>query len=741
MIGQASNNEASAMVRALDEGSRIVTNTKGAFKARFFMQTAGCAIALASGLGTFGAAQAQSEEQAANAVTEVVITAERRVQNLQSVPISATVLNADQLAQQGVNRVTDLQQIAPSITVNLNNRSFQINIRGIGLAATAPTSSPGVAYYFNGSLIPHEQTIGGSFYDIDSVQILRGPQGTLTGQNSTAGAIYITTPKPQLGRFTGHIDQTFGDYDWRRTEAAVNLPLGKMFALRLSGVVDRRDSFTDNIGPSGRDPGNLHYDGARADLMFKPSDSFQANLRYEYFRNATDWIAIKNRNDLVTPDPFTIEEDGKTDLLQEGSRSELEARWDFVPGVQLRWNSNYQYALNTDWADGDRTATATTGPPQNGRIAYGETEFNTLVNELNLISTSEGPLEWVVGAFDFVESVRVLQYTFGNDRVEPTRPPTRTTRTKAHNRSRSIFGQVTYRFSPQWQVIAGARYSKDRQAYDRVVPLAVRGVAESDKTTGRIAINFNATERTLLYASLSKGYKAGGVNLGATDPNIAPETNVVGELGAKTTLLDGRLRINGDVFYSDYKNLQLGGLTAPPPLGTPTFRNVPKSKSYGIELEAQGVFGPWRFNLGGALLKAKTDSDAGLSNSTGIGPTFATIAAGTGLPFSPHRTFNAGVQYELQALGGSITPRLQYSYQSASYSSMFRNANSFIDSRGLLDARITYQRENWRLEGFVTNLTDKTYVAMQISDSSSLNGGRLYGAPRQVGVRLTYRYD
>lgn len=715
--------------------------SRNSLKGQLRFGAAVAVLAAAAGLGTGSAhAQAAGDTEAAGAVTEVVITAERRVQNLQSVPISATVLNASQLANQGVNRLTDLQQIAPSLTVNLNNRSFQINIRGIGLAATAPTSSPGVAYYINGSLIPHEQTIGGSFYDIDSVQILRGPQGTLTGQNSTGGAIYITTPKPQLNKFSAMIDQTIGDYDWHRTVAATNIPLGSMFALRVAGVLDRRNSFTENRGPSGRNPGNVHYDGYRADLMFKPSDKLQANLRYEYFRNATDWIAVKNRNDQVSSDPFVIEEDGKSALTQKGYRSELEVRWDFIDWAQLRWNTNYQYGVNTDWGDADRSATATTGAPQNGRLGYGETGFNSLVNEINLISTGGGPAEWVVGAFDFVEDIPLLQYTYGNDRVEPTRPPTRTTRTTAHNRSRSVFGQLTYRFSPQWQIIVGGRYSKDRQAYYRTVPAAVRGVAESNSPTGRIAINYNPADRVLLYASLSKGYKAGGVNLGATDPNIKPETNVVGELGAKTTLMDGHLRLNGDVFYSDYKNLQLSGLTDTVPQ-TPSFKNVPKSKSYGIEVEMQGVWGPWSVNAGGALLKAKSDSDAGLANSTGIGPAFAIIPSGTPLPFSPKATFNAGIQYDVQAFGGTISPRLQYSYQSSSYSSMFRNANSFLQAHGLLDFRISYDRPQWRAEAFVTNLTDKTYVTMQIADSSSLMGGRLYGAPRQIGARLSYKYN
>ena len=187
---------------------------------------------------------------------EVVVTAERREVNLQKVPASATVLSAEGLAAGGVDNVIDIQAVAPSVAINTYNRSTFINIRGVGIAQSAPTSNPGVAYYIDGTYIPHEQFIAQTFYDIESVEVLRGPQGTLTGQNSTGGAIYVRTPTPDFDRFSGYIDQTVADYDWYRTVAAVNVPIADTLALRVSGVYDDRGSFTDNIGPSGSEPGS-----------------------------------------------------------------------------------------------------------------------------------------------------------------------------------------------------------------------------------------------------------------------------------------------------------------------------------------------------------------------------------------------------------------------------------------------------------------------------------------------------
>src|SRR5687768_12295418 len=211
------------------------------------------AIAVVAALGQ--SAYAQESEQSV-VLEEVLVTAERREANLQTVPISATVLTASALAAQGVDNVVEIQQVAPSVAINTYNRSTFINIRGVGISQSAPTSNPGVAYYIDGVFIPHEQFIAQSFFDFESIEVLRGPQGTLTGQNSTGGAIYVRTPTPDFDEFSGYIDQTAGDHDWYRTVGAVNVPIGDTLALRVSGVYDDRGGFSDNIGPSSSDPGS-----------------------------------------------------------------------------------------------------------------------------------------------------------------------------------------------------------------------------------------------------------------------------------------------------------------------------------------------------------------------------------------------------------------------------------------------------------------------------------------------------
>ena len=281
------------------------------------------AVALALGLSHI----AQSAEEIT--LDEVIVTAERREQNLQDVPISATVLSAADLDKRGVTDLNDIQTVAPAVAINVVNRSTFVNIRGVGIAQSAPTSNPGVAFYIDGQLIPHEQFIGQAFYDISSIEVLRGPQGTLTGQNSTGGAIYVRTPAPEFNKYSASFEQTFGNYSWMRSIGAANLGFSDSLALRLAAVYDDRDSFTDNIGPSASNPGDVGLKSGRANLAYRALDGrFTANLRLEYFDWKTDNNAVKNRNDLVTSDPFTIEEDARSFMNQQGHRKSLELRYE-----------------------------------------------------------------------------------------------------------------------------------------------------------------------------------------------------------------------------------------------------------------------------------------------------------------------------------------------------------------------------------------------------------------------------
>lgn len=683
---------------------------------------------------------------------ELVVTAERRAQNLQEVPLAATVLSGEDLIQRGVVNIQDIQRVAPSIAINAYNRSTFINIRGIGIAVSAPTSTPGVAYYLNGALIPHEQTIGMSFYDLDNIQVLRGPQGTLTGQNSTGGAIYVTTPKPKMDGFSGYIDSTVTDYSGIRVVAAANVPLAGFAALRISGIRDKRDSFTLNTGSTSQ-PGDVNVTAWRGDLLFQPIENWTTNFRYEKYKNDTDYNAVKRRGDVVSLDPFVIQEDAISFFRQDGYRSEIETRYDLTDGLQLRGNVNYQYGVNEDIADGDRTDTASNAPvtpptptSARGRLGYTQTIFNSLISEVNLITTGDSDLQWVVGGFYLTETIPLTLRTYF-DRVVPTTNPN-PTRTKANNLSRSLFGQANWKVSPAIELVLGARYSKDSQIYERIAgpDAGTTGVAKSDVTTGRAAVNWNLDDTTMLYASISKGYKAGGVNLSATDAPFKPETNVVEELGVKTTGLDGKLRINGSVFFSQYEDLQLSSLlpaTPAAPTGTPTTANVPKSKSLGGEVEVEALLGDYRINGGIAYLQAETDSDAFLQNNTGLGAAGRVfVPAGRGLPFAPELTLTAGIERDFDLFGGTVTPRIQVSHLESQWASVFQNANSFVPARTLTDIRVSYDTGGaWRAEAFVNNVGNETYIASQLFNSSSTNGGLIYGAPRMAGLRFVVRAE
>jgi iron complex outermembrane recepter protein len=695
----------------------------------------------------------------ASELEEVVVTAERREVNLQDVPASATVLSAEALAVKGVDNVLDLQNVAPGVAINTYNRSTFVNIRGVGIGQSAPTSNPGVAYYVDGMFIPHEQFIAQSFFDIDSIEVLRGPQGTLTGQNSTGGAIYLRTPAPDFAGFSGYIDQTAGSDDWYRTVAAVNVPAGEKFAMRLSGVYDERGSFTDNIGPSGSDPGSGRDVAGRASFRYKPTDGITLDLRYEHFDRKTDYNAIKNRNDLASSDPFTIEEDAISFLNQKGDRVSLEGRFDLTAGLALRVLSSYLDAETSDQADGDRTATAQPVPgnlPTNGantalyrgRVSYTTQGLKTSVSEINLLSTGDGPAQWVLGAFYLHEKSPVQVLRDNRNTVDFVQSNSSII-TDLTNTSTSVFGQLDYRLGDSWALDLGARYSEDEQEYTReLIPgppppgcFPCTTDVKSNEVTGRAGVKYFASEDVMVYGTASKGYKAGGINLDPRLPDYGPETNKVAELGIKSTLARGRVRVNAAIFRSDYDGIQLGALTAvgTPPALLPNTLNAAPAEIYGGELEITARFSGFEANLGVSSLHSEFTEDAMLTDSQTN--TNRLVPKGSSVPFAPEVTATAGMQYDVHAGNWTLTPRLQVSYIDEQLSTPFEYAETVVPSRTVADLRLTARAaEHLRLEAFVNNLFDETYIAAQVQDASSATGGIIYGAPRQYGVRLKYEF-
>jgi iron complex outermembrane receptor protein len=588
--------------------------------------------------------------------------------------------------------------------------------------------------------------------------VLRGPQGTLTGQNSTGGAIYVRTPEPKLNSNFAIGDLTVANYARFRGVAAVNVG-GENVALRIAYIHEQRDSFTRNIAANARSqPGNLNMDAVRANLRLEGMDGrLKVNVRGEYFDVRTDNNAVKNRAHLALvnsplSDPFVISEDARSYQNQAGYRLSTELRYDISDGVAFRGLVSWQDGHTHDQTDGDRTSTAPPRPPSSnvGRVSNATTDFKTLIGEVNLLSTGRGPFQWVVGGFILSEDVPVVLLRDNNNTTDFV-SSTSTINTLAYNDSKSLFGQANWFVTPQIELIAGARYSWDKQVYTRFAvpaapppapplpPLPFTSQISTTALTGKLGVNFHANDDTLIYLSASKGYKAGGVNLTPNTPDFLPERNFVYEAGFKTELFDRHLRINGAVFHSVYKDIQLSSLVG----GLPVTQNALAGRAWGGELELTGQFGGLGFNLGVGYLDAKFSNSACISDTNSPGtdagcPTsLRFVPQGRVLPFSPEWTVNAGVQYEFDLGSVQVTPRFQWSHLAEQYATPFPSPNTLVPARDVFDARVTVDiNERYTIEGFVNNLTNKTYIATQIQNSSSADGGIIFGAPRTFGIRL-----
>jgi iron complex outermembrane receptor protein len=687
-------------------------------------------------------------------LTEIVVTAERRSQSLQDVAIAASVLTAETLAKRAVDDIQDLQQVAPAIAINTVNRSTFVNIRGVGLAQSSPTSVPGVAFYVDGQLIPHEQYIRQSFYDFEAVEVLRGPQGTLNGANSTGGAIYIRTPAPDFEEVSGYVDASGGNFDRYRAVGAINIPLGRLAAIRVSGVHEEMSSFADNIGPSPTEPGEFDQNGVRVNLAVRsPGERLRVNVRAEHFDFDSAGSAVKKRNDAVTSDPFTIEEDAISFLDQSGYRLSGEIRFAVTTAVDLRTMTSYQDGRVRDQVDGDRTATALPVPANlptsganraiyPGRVTYSGTDFETLINEVNLISTGKVAFQWVLGAFTLKETVPVFVLR-DNRNTRDFVASSSTIQATAENKSTALFGQASYLFDPRWEAVVGARYNWDEQDYDRTAPPGGIGRQESEELTGKAGLSFYADGDTLFYASVSKGYKAGGVNLTANTPNFGPETNVVYEGGFKLTRFDGQMRLNGAIFYSDYQDIQFASIQA----GLPVQQNASAGEALGGELEIFGRVGGVDYNLGVAYLDGQFAAASCINNNLNPAGNPACTAGndlvpkGRSLPFAPKWMVNAGLEYAFDLGGGLVlTPRAQAGYTSRQWATPFPGAATVLDARTIVDARLTLDvGERYTIEAYGTNILDERYAAAQIGNSTGADGGIVYGAPLQYGVRAVVR--
>ena len=724
---------------------------------------------------------------------EVLVTAEKRSESLQDLSQAITVLTGEDLDTRQVTSFVDLSAIAPGVNI-AKNEGFKtvITIRGVGNEANQNAiANPSVSYHLDGIYVASPFALQTDFLDLERIEVLRGPQGTLFGQNSTGGAINVVTTAPSMDSSFGKADLTLGDYGLIKARAAYNLPLSDTLAVRASIISNKRDGFTDNL-TLGQDLDDANSMSARVRVLYEPSDNFRANFTAQFFDEDRNGAAQKGLLD-PTPGARKLRQNSIAEYELESQLYSAVLEWDFEK-FSVKSLTSYQDDDILIRRDNDRNDLDFLPPFAQLPSSY-DPETNkqtTITQEVNLVSSEPlfGKLEWVAGVFylDTDVEISILErldfgfdgtfdpftietiYAYGGDVgfISDSKP---------ERDSTSMYGQGTWNLSETWRTVFGLRYTED-EVYSSVTNYYGREGTdileiESDKVTGRLVVEHDINDSTMLFGSFTKGFKPGGSNLTyGTEAVVAPivvlpifNEEIVNayEIGLKTDLADGRARLNAAAFYYDYKNLQYQATD--PEVFNGGVGNIPASEIFGAELEFSAFLSDSLIlDARMAWLDTEITSDhlaldnvqSEAAGNALLGQGFDLFSDeiqiaradqiqnvnGNELAKTPSFTGNLSLNWtkELEAWG-EMRSTLQYTYRGDFKHRIFNNADTdIVPSYDVLDLVIGFYPgagESWHAELVAKNLTDEDGINARFTDVFGVGatGDELIG-PRQLMVRF-----
>jgi iron complex outermembrane receptor protein len=595
-------------------------------------------------------------------VETVIVTATKVRTNLQKTPLAISTLSGAALDRANIAAPKDLDTVVPGLVVNTTpSNPLSISVRGAGYEGIENTSAqPGVSYNQNGVYIASPLSLNANFLDVDTVEVLRGPQGTVLGQNSDGGAINVTTVRPALGVYSGSLEQSAGSYDYDRLRGTLNIPVGDTFAVRLAVQQEAHDGWTEATevpGTGGKYPlSNENSVNGRVDALWKPIEPLTIELWVEHYTNDTNGDAFKNILD-PNPDPREVTQDYPTKLHQRADNAALTVSYDLDFAV-AKFIGSYQEGSLDSVENLDKLSYATALPilgvhdidVENNRDGHSYTA------EFDLASKPGGKLDWIVGAFYLQQTYNegVLEYQFNNSAAEqqayqnyllglpnnfntyapfglPTNlgatnpyalngetasfngPVAFETRDTQKLYSGSIYGQGTYHITDDLSFILGARGTIDNQIgvisdYFGIPDRNANNLsantqkANFQKATGRAELEYTWAPTNTVYGMVSNGIKPGGANLNpqaeVIPTEFAPERVDAFEIGSKNEFFDRTLRLNVSAFYNMIHDFQVDSEDPLPFQGGLT--NIKSSHVEGVEAEGTQLL-PYGFRLDGNL--------------------------------------------------------------------------------------------------------------------------------------------
>jgi len=670
---------------------------------------------------------------------EVIVTAEKRESSEQKTPIAMTVFSSETLASNGVGDLQDLTALAPNVSFSRAGTSSIVTIRGVSSRDTTEIGDPAVAVSVDGFYFQRAIGLADSTFDLERVEVLRGPQGTLYGRNATGGAINFITAKPTKD-FEASTAVSYGNYNAVTSEGALNLPVSDRVQIRASFYTRSHNGYRDNA--PARDGDDADAKAARLHLMVEPTDTLTALLTAEFAKLGgigpavygtplqfdSNGIVIHARSPLPA-DPTEWPLGNPTGYMDSTSKT-------------LRWKLDYDAGIaNITYRGGFRRLdfhglTDLDGVADEAYYFQANEQPRTWNHELRASSNSDQRLTWQVGVFYFQETNNLLTY-FQNFQVP--QPPANLyifSYPNINATSKAGFGQTSFTLMDTVKVEAGVRYTKD---YKRRIGFLNYGSgildedasAESSKTTYHGGIDWQATPRSLLYAKVDTGYKAGGFT--DTAP-YAPESITAYEVGSKSRFFGNTLQLNTSVYFYDYTNQQISQFIN----GQTTIDNAGKSQIYGVELEGTYLLTE-ADRLDGYIgyLHAEFKDFLLASGSSNI------QLAGNSPPQAPRASLNFGYQHRFTlANGAGLTARVQTHFETSSYLTVNNYPDDRQGSYSRSDAMLTYAPADnkWSLEAYGKNLENK--AAIIAAQENGLWGTYNYqfADPRTYGLRASVHW-
>ncbi len=742
------------------------------------------------------AAPEASNEVGVPAIEEIVVTAQKRAQSLQDVPIAVTVFSGDRLREDDITSLEDIGNRTPGLVFSaFSVGQPEITIRGIGTKEDGAAASDSTIVSIDDVYIAARTAQVFDIFDLERIEVLRGPQGTLYGKNSIGGSInFVTTVPSEETRL--RIRQTFANYGRFDTGGLISGEIAQNFYGKFSFSRRSHDGYIRNILVNERQ-GESNTFAFRIGLRWLPKENLELIFSFD---SADDQLGATNREPVGSAgplhdgphasnpmavnaalggagDPFTslADVEGFTDREVRGYSLKVnyDIGWATLTSISAYRTSNFDWLEDSEGLPANKLFADLTGitgspipaltaPPENG-FAFDVSDAavedtKQITQEFRLTSPGEDRLNWIFGLFYSHEEItRAETFSFPSLGGPDGKPSTSTSNQSNNSESLAAYGQATYALTEVLSMTGGVRFSYEKKNIGigadiisglplLLKPFPFTKAAKSwSNVSGRFSVEWTPTEDALIYASFSTGFKSGGFTGSAstlergTTP-FSPEHAKNYETGFKTQWLENRLLLNVTAFYTNYTDLQVTRFFQPADSAFGQFitENAGTAHIKGIEVEAVAL--PFAgLEIGGnyAYLDAKFHNFTGTPSITGTGN-----FTGKRLRLSPKNTASWYARYTWDWQFGTISTKLNYRYQSLAFLDPNNNPITVIPSYAIWDVRLAFVSPDgrWELAGWVKNLGNEKYRTHVFSQRGSRIAFALFGPPRTGGVTLTYNY-